>query len=218
MEPFSRETKQKIVDACRFMQAERMVLGTWGNISVRTEAGVIITPSRVNYDTMTPDDLVTVDLNGRVIEGNRVPSSETDLHTAIYRRREDIGCVVHNHSLYASVFAAAEMDIPPIVEEQSQIIGGTVRCTPEYIPAGHHIDLANLAAQTLEDKNAVLISHHGAVCCGKDMDEALTVARVLEKTAQLYLFMKQMGVGERIIPDSLVHEERFRFLYKYGKA
>lgn len=208
--------KNKIIETCKIIEKERLVIGTWGNVSVRFEDNYIITPSKIKYEQMKASDLVLIDEQKNILEGNKNPSSETELHLEIYRRRKDVNSIIHSHSNYASVFAVCGASIPPIIEEQTQIIGGEIKCTPQYIRAGEHESLAKITADTLGNFNAVLISNHGVVCCGRDIEEALTVARVVEKTAKVYLLSKLVA-EVKIIPQKEVKAERDRFLYKYGK-
>jgi L-fuculose-phosphate aldolase len=173
------ELRQAIVDTCRQCVGLGYFLGTWGNVSARyNEQIFIVTPTRVDYDTMTPADLVLVDVaSGERIAGQRLPSSEMQVHRAIYRARPDVGGIVHSHSPYASAVSCMHKAIPCLLEDLAQLIG-EVRCAP-YVPAGRHLDLAAGAATYLQESNAVLLANHGPICCGKDLPEAVLVNQVL---------------------------------------
>lgn len=211
------DIRQAIIDACLRLEETGMVIGTWGNVSVRLPDGrIMLTPSRVDYKDLTPADMVIIDLEGNKVEGDRNPTSEMQVHRLIYVNRPDVGAVVHCHPVYASAMCAATHGIPPIFEELSQMIGGEIPITKEYVNAGQHLRLGEVTVEALGDKNAVLIRNHAPVCCGRDLKEALTCAQVTEKAAKCYLALKG-GMEITTIPDDLVEAERHRFLYSYGK-
>lgn len=211
----NREIKQKIIDACLFLQENNLVVGTWGNLSVRVEDGIILTPSRIPYDVMKVEDMVTIDYEGNVIDGFRSPTAEREVHRLIYIARPDVNAVVHFHPEYASAMCATGSTIPPILEEITQLIGGEIPITPEYVRCGEHLKLGEYAAKYLGDKNAVLLRNHAPVCCGADLEEALTCCQVVEKAAKCYLHLIN-NFDIKVIPDELVKVERDRFKNDYG--
>lgn len=208
--------REKIIKACIWLQERAFVIGTWGNVSVRIGPHALVTPSRIDYQAMKPDDLVIIDLEGNVIEGTRTPTSEKDVHRLIYKKRSDIGAIVHCHSEYACAVSGSGRSIPPIIEEMSQLLGGGVPCTRRYVPAGRHLALGEETAKTIGSGNALLLRNHGPVCCGKDLDEALLVCQVVEKAAMIFLALTPRA-RPRPIKKEFVDQERYRFLYKYGK-
>ena len=210
------EIRKKVIEACIFLQKTGYFIGTWGNISVRVENGFLLTPSRIDYRKMQPEDLVLMSWDGTKMKGHRLPSSEMNLHRLILKKRQNLGAMIHTHSPYASTVACTRKTIPVITEEMSQIIGNEVRCT-KYIPAGRHMPFAKEVCQTMGNlSSAVLLSNHGAVVGGRDLSEAVVAAQVLEKVSFIFINSKPIG-GSKIIPDELIKEERDRFLYKYGK-
>lgn len=210
------ETKQAIIQACRWLEEHNYVVGTYGNVSMRVPGGLVITPSRVNYAELTPGDMVTVSEEGRVTDGVRLPSSELEIHRAIYLARPEIGAVVHTHSLAATALSCTHRTIPVIVEEQSQVIGGEIPCT-RYVPAGRHKELGAEAAYALGTSNALLLANHGALSCGSTLEEALFACTIVERVAHMYLLTSAAG-GAVAIPPEFVASERTRYLYTYGKA
>ena len=174
--------KDEIIRACLWLQEMGYVIGTYGNVSVRVEDSLIITPSRINYSFLTAEDLVTVSLTGKILEGNRLPSSELEVHRQIYLARRDIGAVAHTHSLFATALSCLHETIPVIVEEQSQVIGGRIFCT-HYVPAGQHRELGAEVARALGESDGALIANHGAVGCGRSLDEALFTCQIVERVA-----------------------------------
>ncbi len=187
-----QKTAQEIVDTGKKVAASHLVEGSWGNISARySGAGIAITPSGRAYDTLCADDISFVDNSGNMLQSKHKPSSELPLHLAIYKARPDIGAIVHTHSVYASACAAAQMPIPPIMEDIVQIAGGEVSVSDYSLPGTP--ELAAAALKALGGKNAVLLARHGAVACGRNLPEALTVAYIVEKTAKIFILAKQLG-------------------------
>ena len=208
--------REAILAAYRKLFASGFVIGTWGNISVRYKDSFVLTPSRMDSDAMQPEDLVLVGMDGQKLWGARNPSSEKEVHRQIYVKRPDIGAVIHCHSTYATAVSAAGVDIPPIVEEVSQLVGEGICCTREYVRAGEHEKLGVQAAAFLHDNLAVLLKNHGPVCCGKDIDEAFLCCQVVEKAARMYLAL-ETGLGAGVIPIEYVKLEHDRYMYTYGK-
>ncbi len=206
--------KVEIIEKCRLLEKLGYFVGTWGNVSVRVPDGFIVTPSRIAYDVIEPDDFVMISLEGNVIAGHRVPSSETEIHRIVLAKKGDVGAIVHSHSPGATAVSCLHQNIPVFVEDMAQIIGGEVRCT-RYVPAGQHKRIAEEVGRTIGEENAVLLANHGVLCCGRDLNEALVANQILEKAA---LMMLAAGGREKVIPipEEFVNSERHRFLYKYG--
>ena len=211
------DIREAILKACLWLSDTGMVLGTWGNVSVRlNENRIMLTPSRIDYAAMQPEDLVVIDCDGNKISGDRNPTSEMHVHRLIYNKRSDVNAVVHCHPRYASAMCAAGEGIPPILEEMSQLIGGGVPLTAAYVPAGQHMELASQVVKALGDKNAVLIRNHAPVCCGSDLNEALVCCQLVEKAAACYIAVHE-NFAYTTIPKKYVASERDRFLHHYGK-
>jgi L-fuculose-phosphate aldolase len=168
------------------------------------------------YDEVTPDDLVVVGWEGGVLRGNRVPTSELELHRQILRKRPDLGALVHSHSPWASVCACAHRSIPVLADDVAEVIGGEVQCAP-YVPAGRHRELALAAADSIgPDACAVLLGNHGVVAGGRDLAEAVVASQFVEKAAMILIHAQAIG-GVQPIAETSWREERHRYLYKYGK-
>jgi len=183
------------------MENHGMTVGTWGNISVKVdEKHFLVTPSGMSYSDLKEQDMVLMDMSGKIIEGERKPSIENGLHRMVYLARKDVGAVIHTHPQYSTAFAIARMDIPPVSEELVQIIGEGVRCAKYALPGTE--DLAKNAVEGLSDRNAVLIANHGAVCVGSCLEKAFTVAEVLEKAARTIIYANIIGK-----PFEISHEE-----------
>lgn len=211
------ETRQKVIDTCLWLVEKGLVFGTWGNISVRLDDGnILITPSKVPYETMKPEDMVVLAPDGTVVDGFRLATSERELHRGIMNARPDIHAIIHTHSTYAMAAAATGQGIPPISEEMCQLLGGEIPITSQFVASEKHLELGEEVTRSIGDKNAVLIRNHGPVCCGRTLDEARVCCQVVEKSAQMYLTIR----GGTVCPveEEWVRAGRNYFLYSYGKT
>ncbi len=180
------------------------------------EDGLLVTPSRMDYDVVAAEDLVVVGREGGIVRGNRVPTSEVEMHRRILRQRPDLGALIHSHSPWASVCACAHRSIPVLTDDMAEVIGGEVCCAP-HVPAGRHRELAQAAAEAIgPDACAVLLGNHGVVAGGRDLAEAVVAGQFVEKAAMIWIHAESLG-GARPIAEELWREERHRYLYKYGK-
>jgi L-fuculose-phosphate aldolase len=198
--------REAVVDGGRRLVAARLVESTSGNLSVRDRAGgqVAISPSALAYDRITPADVVVVGPDGRVVDGTRPPSSELGMHLAVYRRRADVGAVVHTHSPWATTLAVLGREIPA-VHYVIASIGHRVRVAPYATFGGG--ELAGLAAVTLGEDNAVLLGNHGVLAAGADLEAALENAVRVEFLAEVYWKACLLGTP-RILPDEEIDRVR----------
>jgi L-fuculose-phosphate aldolase len=211
------EARRIVCEAGKRLITNSLVGGTWGNISCRVnDTRMAITPSGMSYETLTPDDIAMVDFGAEKVtwEGKHKPSAEMKLHIAIYRERKNIGAVIHSHSLNASTVAVARRDVPPILDDMVQIIGPTIRVAEYALPSTKKIVKKTMAA--LKGRNAALMANHGAVCIGRDMEEAFTCTFVLEKTCKAFIEAEFLG-GAKTINKFEAHLMRQYYLRKYGK-
>ncbi|MFX1436285.1 MAG: NAD(P)-dependent oxidoreductase [Promethearchaeota archaeon] len=211
--------RKEIVDLCKKLLEEKHVIGSAGNVSLRVKDNdkefVLITPSNVRYEEMTPEDILTIDLEGKVIEGNRNPSVEKKMHLSIYHEREDVNAIIHAHSIYSTVLSALNMTIPPIFEEFVPYIGGEVLCA-EYSEAGSE-ELAEGVLNALEERNAVLLANHGNLCCGSHLDGAYTVLKYLERGAKIYYLAKLIKEPNLLPEDTIDYELDIFEIFKDSK-
>ncbi len=208
--------RQDVVDKGRQLLRSSMTVGSWGNLSCRINEGMVaITPSGMGYEAMEPEDVIIVDMEGNVLEGEHIPSSEMPLHLAIYKEFSEARGIVHTHSLYASSLAVARKFLPPIVEDLAQIVGGTVRCSRYAYPGTPEVGEAVVEAMD-GGHRAALMANHGAVCWGNDLQEALTTAEVLEKGAQIYCIASQMGTAFPLAREAVEEMHTF-YLDHYAK-
>jgi len=191
-------------------------ISSWGNISVRVEKGMLVTPSRVEYHLIVPEDMVLLSWEGKRLEGSRVPTSECEMHRQLMLERPDVGVWIHHHGPWSSVLAGAGKALPVVADDMAELVGGEVRCAP-HIAAGKHIELARAAREAIgPDAWAVLLANHGVVCGGCTIDEAVACCQIVEKSAMMFLFGGLLG-GVRPIEESVWREERERYLFRYGK-
>lgn len=217
MNLLAEKAREQVARAGVRMARAGLVLGTWGNVSCRVsrEDLVVITPSGMPYDALQPRDIVVVDLNGTVVEGERRPSTELELHLAIYRARPDVKAIMHTHSVFASAMAVARQPVPPVVEDVAQVVGGPVPVA-EYAPAGSR-ELAEEVVRALGRGNAVLLANHGLVGVGENLDEAFNVCQIVEKAAQIYILASLIG-KPTVLAENEVIDLRYRYLTSYGQT
>ncbi len=187
--------KQSVFEANLLLPKHGLVTFTWGNVSGvdRGQGLMVIKPSGVEYDTMRPEDMVVVDLKtGKKVEGELNPSSDTDTHAVLYNAFPEIGGIVHTHSRWATTFAQAGRGIPALGTTHGDYFYGEIPCTRKMTPAEiggrYEWETGNVIAETFQDKSAkdipaVLVHSHGPFCWGKDPNNAVHNAVVLEEVA-----------------------------------
>lgn len=195
-------TREAVLAAAKKMLADGLVEGTSGNISGRLPDGLVcLSPSSVSYETMTLEDLVVVDLDGTVVEGERSPTTEKDLHLAALRRYPELGSVIHTHAVYATMFALAHEPIPAVIEEVVVYLGGDVPCCA-YKGTGS-VELGEEVANHLADRGAALVANHGLVTCGSSPEKALHNAALVERTAKIVWGARAMGATIHALPEKV---------------
>lgn len=172
--------RERIVEVTRDLAARGLNRGTAGNVSVRHDGGMLITPSAVPPDRLTPSGVVRIAADGPH-EGR--PSSEWPMHAAVYAAQPELGAVVHVHSPFATTLACMGRGVPPI-HYMIAIAGGEIRCAP-YEPFGTDA-LAKAAVEALADRRACLLAHHGLIAAGADLDDALSVTLEVEFLCELH--------------------------------
>ena len=212
--PVTAPLAVEICQTGRLLVEKKLVAGTWGNISARVDATQFsITPSGHPYETLVDADICCVSIDeGVQTAGRLIPSSEMPLHRAIYQSRPDVRAIVHTHSLYASACAVAGKEIPPVIEDIVQLVGGAIAVADYALPGTE--ELAYAAVRALADKQAVLLANHGAVACGETLAEAVMIAEVLEKAAHIYILAEQLG-GARLLSAPDVQIMRSFYLTSY---
>ncbi|MBM7561635.1 class II aldolase/adducin family protein [Fusibacter tunisiensis] len=208
--------RKEIIEAGRQILESALVIGTWGNISVRVPEDelIAITPSGVDYNRLIPENIPIMDFEGNLIDGNMTPSIELAMHLEIYKNRPDINAIVHTHSTYCTAMAIARQPIPAACEDLIQIVGGAVRVAEYKLPGT--LELGKAAVLALEDRNAVLLANHGLLAAGKDLKETLKIAHICEKSAHATLLAANIGGAVSLSKEDCAIMRDF-YLNKYGQ-
>ena len=188
--------KQDVYNANIELVEKGLVIYTWGNVSGidREKNLVVIKPSGVDYDKMTYSDMVVLDLDGNVIEGEYRPSSDTPTHLALYKKYNDIGGITHTHSTWAVVFAQAGMNIPALGTTHADYFYGDIPCTRELneaeIKNDYELNTGYVIIETIGDKNpmeipGIVVKNHGPFTWGKNASDSVYNAVVLDKVAEM---------------------------------
>lgn len=206
------ELKAELAEATRTIERHGLNAGTTGNISVRTESGLVITPSSIPPSELAADMMVEVGGDGRW-QGNWRPSSETALHRAVYDAFPAARAVVHTHSDHCVALSCLRQDLPAFHYMVARFGGDSVRCSA-YAPFGSE-ELAAVAVEALEGRSACLLANHGAVVHGKDLKSAVTSAAILETLARQYHLACSLG-RPVLLSDAEIDVVRQRY-QTYGR-
>lgn len=192
-----RETaREQITEIGISMLEEGLTQRTSGNVSRRIDDGEIaISPSGVPYHEIDPQDVPIITLNGEVRDGDRAPSSESPMHTAVYRERDDVEAIIHTHSPYATTFAALGRPLEP--SHYLIAFAGKRVDVAEYGTNGTQ-ELAENALESLGDRNAVLLRNHGVLATGPDLETAYNVASRVEYCARIHFQASMLGEPELV--------------------
>ncbi len=204
------EVREAVLAVAKEMITCGLVEGTAGNVSARLPDGnVVLTPAAMDYKTMTLDDLVVTDIDGLVLQGTRMPTSEKSLHLACLKKHPDIGAVLHCHAMFATMFAIVGQPIPCVIEEFDIYVGGDVPVANYQITGSDA--LAEEVSNRIADRGAVLMANHGLLCVGKNAIDALKVAKLVERTAHIVWGARLLG---NLVPLPQATLEQFAPFYK----
>ena len=220
-----KKLKQEALQANLDLVKHGLVIFTWGNVSVidRKKGLVIIKPSGVSYDDMKADDMVVLDLEGKVVEGGLKPSSDTATHIVLYKMFPNIGGVVHTHSTFATAWAQAGKDIPNIGTTHADYFKDDIPCTrsmtAKEVNGQYELETGNVIIERFKDLNpdftpGVLVKNHGPFAWGKDAHKAVHNAVVLEQIA------KMAFIAYSVNPELKMNEELIKkhFFRKHGEG
>lgn len=199
-----REAQELVALFCRRLLAEHLVSYTSGNISTRITSEpdlVAVTPGSTAYDTLRPEDIVIVRLDGTIVEGALRPTAELPLHTLAYRDRPDVAGIVHTHSPAAMALAAMGMDLPPILHGLISACGGGITTAP--YARGATEEMALLTAEPLRHRSACLLRNHGVLAIGPTVEHAYNAACVVEGVADAYLRALPYGPVPEVPADDV---------------
>ena len=218
-----REIKERVLSANLALKANGLITLTWGNVSeIDRERGIVaIKPSGVGYDEMTVDDIVIVDLDGRIVEGRLRPSSDTPTHLELYKRFPAIGGITHTHSRWATVFAQAKLPIPPLGTTHADAFFGAVPCTRdmtnEEIAGEYEANTGVVIAECFTEENilhipGVVVASHGPFTWGVNAKKSIENAIILEEVAHMAWHTMKIN------PDAAMSADLIdkHFLRKHG--
>lgn len=222
-----QQLKQQVFEANLLLPEHQLVTFTWGNVSAidRPTGLMVIKPSGVEYSTMQVEDMVVVELaSGKVVEGNKKPSSDTATHLALYQAFPDIGGIVHTHSRHATIWAQAGRSLSALGTTHADYFYGTIPCTrlmhDEEIAGEYEHETGKVIIETFQqlgiDPNqipAVLVNSHGPFSWGKDAASAVHNAVVLEEIAYMNLFTQQLSPQVPAMQATLLDKH---YLRKHG--
>ncbi|WDF97120.1 L-ribulose-5-phosphate 4-epimerase [Pectobacterium carotovorum subsp. carotovorum] len=220
--------KKQVLEANLALPQHNLVTFTWGNVSAvdRQRGLMVIKPSGVEYSAMTLEDMVVVELeSGKVVEGTKKPSSDTDTHRVLYLEFADIGGIVHTHSRHATIWAQAGKDIPAWGTTHADYFYGPIPCTrlmtDEEINGRYEWETGRVIVETFRQRGispmdvpAVLVNSHGPFAWGKDADNAVHNAVVLEELAYMGIFSRQLTPQLGEMQQTLLDKH---YLRKHGK-
>ena len=191
------ELKKEVYEANMKLKKEKLIIFTWGNVSgiSSDRKYMVIKPSGVDYDLLSPDKMVVCDMDGNVIEGNLKPSSDYKTHLEIYKARNDVNAIVHTHSPYATGFAFSSKKI-------KRLEGFGKITTPfleeiDYLPPGS-IKLAKNAAEAIGNEDVLILKHHGVICVADQLKEAANLAEFVEDIAKTQFITHTLNLSEDI--------------------
>jgi L-ribulose-5-phosphate 4-epimerase len=208
--------KEQLVQLHLELSKNNLVMWTGGNVSARdAETGlVVIKPSGIRYEDMRPEHMVVLDLDGKIIEGNLKPSSDSFSHLYIYKHRPDVGGVVHTHSRYATAFAAVGKAIPCALTAIADEFGGPIPCGRFALIGDDAI--GKVVVESIGKSPAVLLKNHGVFTIGKNATSAVKTAVMTEDVAATIWLAMQIGTPE-VIPQEDVDKLHQRYTHVYGQ-
>ena len=219
--------KKEVFEANLELVKHNLVIFTWGNVSEidRKNNLIVIKPSGVSYDEMTENDMVVVDFDGNVVEGNLKPSSDTQTHIELYKKYDEIGGIVHTHSTWATGWAQAKLDIVPLGTTHSDYFYGDIPCTRELtkneVEYDYEKNTGLVILEELEKRNiqplsvpGILVASHGPFSWGKDAKNAVYNAVVLEEVAKMNFISKSLNPNVSNINDYILDKH---YLRKHGE-
>ena len=211
------DLRQELIAAGKRMLEKKLTVETWGNLSLRDgETGLVyLTPSAMPYHTIEGEDVCVCTPDGTQIGGRRKATIEKELHLGLYRQRPEVNAIIHTHPIHSQVFAVLRRDVPPVIDEAAQVLGGTVKVADYALPGTP--ELARNVCRAMGGRvRACLMANHGAVCVGESMEQAFKVCAVLEMTAEIY--QKALAIGQPHILEPELVEEMWVFANeRYGK-
>ena len=208
--------KKELVRLHLELPRHNLVVWTSGNVSARDPSTgfVVIKPSGIRYEDLTPESMVVVDLDGKVVEGRNKPSSDTFAHVYVYRHRPDVNGVVHTHSTFATAWAAAGRPIPPVLTAICDEFGGPIP-VGAYAKIGGD-EIGQEIIRSIGSSPAILMKNHGVFTVGRTPEAAVKAAVMVEDVARTVFYAMQLGQPDEIPAEEVARAHR-RYLEEYGQ-
>jgi len=221
------QLKEEVYQANLELPRQGLIKYTWGNVSAvdRDRGLFVIKPSGISYETMKASDMVVVDLDGNVIEGDLKPSSDTPTHAVLYKRYSEIGAIVHTHSTWATIWAQAGLDIPVMGTTHADTFYGSIPCarflTQEEVQRGYEVETGRVIIETFDQRGldilavpGILLKGHGPFTWGKDAKSAVMNSVVLEEVSKMNLFARELNQYAEELPQRILDKH---YLRKHGQ-
>lgn len=223
MEQRIKQLKERVCNANLTLKKSNLITLTWGNVSAKDEESglIIIKPSGVSYDTMKPEDMVVVDLDGNTVEGTYSPSSDLPTHLYLYKQFPSLGGIVHTHSTFATAFAQSGKEIVPYGTTHADAFYGSIPCTRDLTEAeiseAYEWNTGKVIAEAVRDFIAVpgiIVKNHGVFTWGETAEKAVENAITLEEAAKMAFLTEQLNPDTQRIDQHLLDKH---YLRKHGK-
>ncbi|EGK7484742.1 MULTISPECIES: L-ribulose-5-phosphate 4-epimerase AraD [unclassified Campylobacter] len=214
------DLREEVLEANIALVKENLVVLTWGNVSAINDQGVVaIKPSGVEYSKMSSNDIVLLDLDGRILEGQLKPSSDTPTHLALYRQHPEIKCIIHTHSPYATAFAQAGKSIQALGTTHADYFFGDIpvsrSLTKEEVEVDYEVNTGKVILETIAGRNAldipgILVKQHGVFVWGETIKKALENAVVIEQIAYMNYLTLNLNLSIEAIPKFILNKHFYR--------
>ena len=223
MEQRIKQLKERVCNANLTLKQSNLITLTWGNVSAKDEESglIIIKPSGVSYDTMKPEDMVVVDLDGNTVEGTYRPSSDLPTHLYLYKQFPSLGGIVHTHSTFATAFAQSGKEIVAYGTTHADAFYGSIPCTRDLTEAeiseAYEWNTGKVIAESVRDFIAVpgiIVKNHGVFTWGETAEKAVENAITLEEVAKMAFLTEQLNSDTQRIDQHLLDKH---YLRKHGK-
>ena len=223
MEQRIKQLKERVCNANLTLKKSNLITLTWGNVSAKDEESglIIIKPSGVSYDTMKPEDMVVVDLDGNTVEGTYLPSSDLPTHLYLYKQFPSLGGIVHTHSTFATAFAQSGREIVAYGTTHADAFYGSIPCTRDLTEAeiseAYEWNTGKVIAEAVRDFIAVpgiIVKNHGVFTWGETAEKAVENAITLEEVAKMAFLTEQLNSDTQRIDQHLLDKH---YLRKHGK-
>jgi L-ribulose-5-phosphate 4-epimerase len=223
MEQRIKQLKERVCNANLTLKQSNLITLTWGNVSAKDEESglIIIKPSGVSYDTMKPEDMVVVDLDGNTVEGTYRPSSDLPTHLYLYKQFPSLGGIVHTHSTFATAFAQSGKEIVAYGTTHADAFYGSIPCTRDLTEAEiseeYEWNTGKVIAEAVRDFIAVpgiIVKNHGVFTWGETAEKAVENAITLEEVAKMAFLTEQLNPDTQRIDQHLLDKH---YLRKHGK-